>query len=501
MLSPRGRFLWIRVTLASSDGLDTPSIRAIRAYYPRLSWLNLLPTAYRRDTEAAAFTDRFLALFEHVFTGVEDRYVEFSRELNPDAAPRDVIDWLGALIDLAFDPSWPLARRRELVMAAAELFAMRGTIAGLERYIEIYTGVRPVIVEAFLERPGSSSFLGRPGSVLGHGLPLVEATLSPGVAPDAALWARYAHRFTIYVYIDDACDDAVTLAVVNRIVEVSKPAHTSHSLEVVYPDARLGIQSRVGLDLVLRGCATDPARQRRQRWHTDGRFGAPGAACSREAFWASIRFSADSGRPDTCAGSTKRAGDGAAMKGAGDEHERQTMDPCAGDFGCLAAPAEFVRLRYFFGQRLGVIDFVDEQSYVVGKLRLHNRLAHGVGVLCGLQATRFVYPQNAPTGTQTTLLRVSGGVALDPFGREIVVGWDQCIDVAAWYVQHPAAQITPFAARATDTAAVDTDTVRLPPGSPSVTVSARAIPRRRRAIPAAASRAAATTLGCARASS
>ena len=94
-----------------------------------------------------SFLDHFLALFEHVFTGVEDRYVEFSRELNPDAAPREVIDWLAALVDLAFDPSWPVERRRALVDEAMSLYRTRGTIAGIERYVEIYTGIRPAIVE------------------------------------------------------------------------------------------------------------------------------------------------------------------------------------------------------------------------------------------------------------------------------------------------------------------------------------------------------------------
>jgi phage tail-like protein len=258
--SPRGRYLWLRVTLETDDGNATPSVRAIRAYYPRVSWLNLLPTAYRRDPEAAAFLDHFLALFEHVFTGVEDRYVEFSRDLNPDAAPRDVIDWLGALIDLAFDPSWSVERRRALVVEAMSLFQMRGTIAGIERYVEIYTGVRPVIVEGWLERPARPSFLGRPGSVLGCGLPILGTRTSPTVLPDDVLWARYAHRFTIYVYVDDQCDAEVTLRVVDRIVEVNKPAHTAHRSEVIFPDARLGIQSRVGLDLVL-GTATAPRTQ------------------------------------------------------------------------------------------------------------------------------------------------------------------------------------------------------------------------------------------------
>ena len=85
--SPRGRFLWVRATLLSQAGNGTPSVRAIRAYYPRVSWLDLLPAAYRRDPDSASFLEHYLALFEHVFTGVEDRYEAFSRQLDPAAAP------------------------------------------------------------------------------------------------------------------------------------------------------------------------------------------------------------------------------------------------------------------------------------------------------------------------------------------------------------------------------------------------------------------------------
>src|ERR1041384_6812467 len=114
------------------------------------------------------------------------------------------------------------------------------------------------------------------------------------------------------------------------------------------------------------------------------------------------------------------------------------QDPCLSAGGCLTPPAEFVRLRYFFGQRLGVLELADEQSYVVGKQRFHNLRLHGVGVICGLRAERYVFPQNAAASATTTHLKVDRGAALDAGGREIVVGWDQCIDVAAWYQQHPA---------------------------------------------------------------
>ena len=105
---------------------------------------------------------------------------------------------------------------------------------------------------------------------------------------------------------------------------------------------------------------------------------------------------------------------------------------------CLP-PAEFVRLRYFFGQRLGVVDFADEQAFHAGKHRFGNLFLHGSGVLCGLTAERYVVPQGAAASQPTTLLRVRRGAALDACGRDIVVGFDQCIDVAAWLSQHPKA--------------------------------------------------------------
>lgn len=111
------------------------------------------------------------------------------------------------------------------------------------------------------------------------------------------------------------------------------------------------------------------------------------------------------------------------------------LDPCkTDDQMCWSAPAEFARVRYFYGQRMGVIEFADEQRYHAGKQQFHHRRCHGAGVLCGLRASRLVWPHGAPEDTPATALRVSAGAALDVCGREIVVGVDHCVDVAAWFI-------------------------------------------------------------------
>lgn len=93
--------------------------------------------------------------------------------------------------------------------------------------------------------------------------------------------------------------------------------------------------------------------------------------------------------------------------------------------GCL--PPGFSRLRYFYGKHLNVADFLDEQRYHMAKMRFHNQRLHGAGVLCGLRIS-LLEPGK-------TVLRIVKGAALDRCGREIIVGYDQCIDVNGWY-QH-----------------------------------------------------------------
>src|SRR5262249_39043725 len=82
---------------------------------------------------------------------------------------------------------------------------------------------------------------------------------SPQETPQAALDRQYAHRFTVYVDLDDPCDAEVVLPVVDRIVAVNKPAHTVHTIRPVYPEARVELQSTVGVDLVLGGRAAPQA--------------------------------------------------------------------------------------------------------------------------------------------------------------------------------------------------------------------------------------------------
>lgn len=84
--------------------------------------------------------------------------------------------------------------------------------------------------------------------------------------------------------------------------------------------------------------------------------------------------------------------------------------------GKLLAPK---RNNYFFGQLLDENKLFREQDYFKDTSRLINRLGLGSGVLCGLEIT---------PSRDAKQLCLSPGVAVDPFGRVIIVPEVHCFD-------------------------------------------------------------------------
>src|SRR5215207_1486547 len=72
------------------------------------------------------------------------------------------------------------------------------------------------------------------------------------------------------------------------------------------------------------------------------------------------------------------------------------------------------RNRYFYGKLLDALHLTMEQQYGISEQRQLNRLVLGHGVICGLGVT-------AVEDGQSRGLRISAGLAIDGWGRRIVV--------------------------------------------------------------------------------
>jgi hypothetical protein len=85
---------------------------------------------------------------------------------------------------------------------------------------------------------------------------------------------------------------------------------------------------------------------------------------------------------------------------------------CGTDCGLIVSE----RNRYFTGKYMAARDFRDEQEYLLNRHRLHQRLLHGWGVVCGLRVRRHPDPRCADRWVV-----IGSGIALDCCGRELVL--------------------------------------------------------------------------------
>jgi phage tail-like protein len=170
------------------DGLRTP--------YPLAS---LLPGFLQEDEFAVRFTAGLDDVVAPVISAVDclDAYVD------PRLAPQDFLEWLAAWVGAPLDDNWTDEQRRASVGGAAELHRLRGTVEGVRRVVVLATG----------------------GNVEIGGSGGVTWALSP--TDDQP---QDATGLVIRVTVDRP--DELRLAALDELVELTKPAHLPHRIEV-----------------------------------------------------------------------------------------------------------------------------------------------------------------------------------------------------------------------------------------------------------------------------
>jgi phage tail-like protein len=261
------RYLWLKLELSGLAPGAKAAVREMRVYYPRLSYLRYLPAVYQEDPVSREFLQRFLSMFETVFSGLEVAGENIPELFDPDHTPKEFLDWLAQWLDLGMEEDWTSEVKSQLIRQAASLYQKKGTPAGLAEFIKIVTSKRPLIQESFeTERPfvlGESSYLGfgmkvshRPTAelssdqrtVLGFsrlGASRIRTTTQIPVNPFRA----GAHHFNLLLDLSPQEYQRHERSL-HRILRENSPAHVGYDIRLVSgmgmgPGMALGVNSRV----------------------------------------------------------------------------------------------------------------------------------------------------------------------------------------------------------------------------------------------------------------
>lgn len=308
----RGRFLQIKLELRG-NGRVTPQLHSLRAYYPRFSYARrYLPAIYLEDAESASFLERFLANTEGFYSEIEGKLSDVSALFDARSAPPETLDWLARWVGLIVDPLWarlqerrgegngsnrPASdRRRLLIRFARKLYDRRGTLDGVRFALHLLLDSRletllwrlkmaavaaaTVRAETALLKEIARLNLPRPAPAMSDEQLedlLYEFILSPNRPSQARIVERFltrggrslvagdptqadsnaaggetviaasAHRFSALIPEGISADEE---AMVRRIIELEKPAHTQFDVRRYWAYFRAG-EARLGLDTVL----------------------------------------------------------------------------------------------------------------------------------------------------------------------------------------------------------------------------------------------------------
>jgi phage tail-like protein len=246
-----GRYLEVELTLRG-NGRSTPLIRSLRAWYPRFSYAaHYLPAIYPASDSPDRFLDRFLANFEGFYTTTEERIEHSHVLLDARTTLAADLPWLACWFGLVLDPQWSEAQRRFLVRNVDRFYRQRGTVPGLVSILRVYLGA--ALDDSVFCCAGSNT-----GGVrvverfLTRGTSATASSPAAGPDPGADEYTRVvtsAHRFDVLVPAG-ARAGASDQAMVQRIVETAKPAHTMFDIRQYYDLFVVG-QARLGQDTQL----------------------------------------------------------------------------------------------------------------------------------------------------------------------------------------------------------------------------------------------------------
>jgi phage tail-like protein len=221
--SPSGHYLWLKIELIGSPE-KSPIIKSIRVYFPRLSYLRYLPATYQEDLQSRDFLERFLSLFETSLLGIEWQIDRIARYFDADSTggTGEFLRWLATWLAIAAENNWKEPQLRQLVKAAPQLYRQRGTKAGLELLVQIFTGDRPIILEYFRE------------------------TIAPAVAQEQQkifnqLCGEDPDPFCFCILLS-SCQGRTDEQeqIIKRLIDREKPAHTEAVVYTFKPLYRLG---------------------------------------------------------------------------------------------------------------------------------------------------------------------------------------------------------------------------------------------------------------------
>lgn len=248
----QGRYLWFKIVLSGTEELS-PAVRSIGIFFPRASYIDYLPAIYREEPHSKDLLERFLSIFESIIFETDYTIEHIDRFFDACGAPPQFLSWLASWLAVPVDKDWTEEKKRLFIRHAISLYKKRGTREGLSDSIELFTGIKPLIVENFrinLPCKGEEPLPCSDEDTIFF--PPEEAKIKIDGKEEKLINILFGtERFVFSVFLQDPDINTATIKQVRRIIDEQKPAHTCYNLKVLEPWFYLDMHTYLGINTTL----------------------------------------------------------------------------------------------------------------------------------------------------------------------------------------------------------------------------------------------------------
>lgn len=224
----RGRYLWIEVQLFCQAGF-LPQISHMKIYAGNRSFLSYLPAIYQTGGKED-FLGRFLGLFEAVYQDLDEKIEDCARQLDPEVAEPEFLQWLARWVGISNAHLWQEERLRRMLTGIVRRNMTRGTREYMEHVITAFTGERPFFleycdIERYRDNPAAYQSLKRS-------------------------YACGPYEVSVFVR-EQAVSSLREQHALKKMIEDMKPAHIRIHLVILRPGIYLGQNVYAGVNSML----------------------------------------------------------------------------------------------------------------------------------------------------------------------------------------------------------------------------------------------------------
>ena len=196
-------------------GLLVPKDAEISLRVNRMSLVQYLPQAFQQTAlDGASWLKGFLYIVQTVYDRVGFRLADVHRLFDPRTTDPEFLPWLASWLAISLNPDWTTLQRRQMLMAATELFPHRGTARAVREFVKIYAGANVVIEENAWPFQG---FRIGVHSTVGD-----DTVILPPM--------NLAHCFVVRLDKPASKTPEDEIIKIHQIIQGQKPAHTSYFL-------------------------------------------------------------------------------------------------------------------------------------------------------------------------------------------------------------------------------------------------------------------------------